>query len=96
MVEQPSASAVYATPIPPSVPLPPDPNEKTRRWVTFALVILLGTIILIAAAIMFIMLWYSIPDGAHFALDWMGIALGPVSALAGSAITFYLERARRS
>jgi hypothetical protein len=49
----------------------------------------------VSGVMLFLMVWYGITDGAQFVLNWLGIALGPVSALAGSAVTFYMERTRR-
>jgi hypothetical protein len=43
---------------------------------------------------LFVMLYFGV-DGAHFVLDWMGLALSPVAALAGSAVTFYMARSGR-
>jgi hypothetical protein len=90
----PSTGAVFATPLPPSIPLP-DPYEPARKGLTYALVGLLAAIVLISALMLYLMLRCHLGDGAHFVLDWMGIALGPVSALTGSAVTFYMERTRR-
>jgi hypothetical protein len=57
---------------------------------------MLAGIILISAVMLSVMLYCEVTDGAHFVLDWIGITLGPVAALAGSAVTFYMERSRRS
>jgi hypothetical protein len=91
----PPPGAVFATPLPPSIPLGPDPYEPARKWVTYALVILLAAIVAISALMLYLTLRCHFGEGAHFVLDWMGIALGPVSALTGSAVTFYMERTRR-
>lgn len=72
-----------------------DPYEITRKWLTYGLIWLLAGIMAVSGTMMFLMLWLHVPEGAHFVLDWLGISLGPVSALSGSAVTFYMERTRR-
>jgi len=72
-----------------------DPLAPDRRVIAY---ILLGTLagMLLASAIMLsLTLWLRISEGPHFVLDWMGLGLGPVAALAGSSVTFYMERSSR-
>jgi hypothetical protein len=69
-----------------------DTNAIARRRIAYGLVWLLAVTIGVSAIMLFVMLYCQIPEAAHFVLDWMGIALGPVGALTGSAVTFYMER----
>jgi hypothetical protein len=71
-----------------------DEHAPTRKWIAYGLIWLLVAIVIVSAIMLIITLYRGISDGPHFVLDWMGIALGPVSALAGSAVTFYMDRSR--
>jgi hypothetical protein len=90
-----SPERVFTAPQPPTLP-PLDPLEPARRAIAYGLLGMLAGIILISAVMLSVMLYCEVTDGAHFVLDWIGITLGPVAALAGSAVTFYMERSRRS
>jgi uncharacterized membrane protein YdjX (TVP38/TMEM64 family) len=71
-------------------------HATARRRIAYGLLWLLAVTIVISAMMLFVMLFLGIPDGAHFVLDWMGIALALIGALTGSAVTFYMERSGRS
>jgi hypothetical protein len=73
----------------------PDPHATARQRIAYGLVSLLAAAVAVSAGMLFMMLYWQIPEGAHFVLDWMGIALGPIAALTGSAVTFYMERSGR-
>ena len=72
-----------------------DTLAPAREAITYRLIWLLVGIIAASGVMIFVMLYCRINEGANFVLHWMGLALGPVAALAGSAVTFYMERPRR-
>lgn len=73
-----------------------DPFEKPRRIIAYHLIWLLIGIITASGAIMLVGLYRcSGTNEAEIVFRWMGLALGPVGALVGSAVTFYMERPRR-
>jgi hypothetical protein len=72
-----------------------DPIEKARKIIAFHLIWLLIGIISASGVGVFVLLLYSRDQAADIILRWMGLALGPVGALVGSAVTFYMERETR-
>jgi hypothetical protein len=57
---------------------------------------LLAGIIAASGLMMFALAWFNGNEGVDTVLRWMGLSLGPVGALVGSAVTFYMDRSRRS
>jgi hypothetical protein len=69
-----------------------DDAEATRKAIAFHLIWLLSGIIAGAGAMVFALIYLNAGDGVDTILRWMGLALGPVGALVGSAVTFYMRR----
>jgi hypothetical protein len=69
-----------------------DEAEATRKAIAFHLLRLLSGIIAGAAVMVFALIYLKSGDGVDTILRWMGLALGPVGALVGSAVTFYMRR----
>jgi hypothetical protein len=86
--------AAFAAPAPLRLPSLDDPHEPARKAITYRLIWLLIGIICGSGAMLFILLFCRIDGGVNPVLQWMGLALSPVAALAGSAVTFYMQRPR--
>jgi hypothetical protein len=69
-----------------------DDAEATRKAIAFQLIWLLMGIIAGAGAMVFVLIYLNGGEGVDTILRWMGLALGPVGALVGSAVTFYMRR----
>jgi hypothetical protein len=81
----------------PREPLPPpvDPRDPVRKWITYLLIWLLIGIIVTSGAMLIAMVLFRIDCPTDIIFHWMGLALGPVAALVGSTVTFYMGRSRR-
>ena len=87
--------AASAAPLPPRLPSLDDPHEPARKAIAYRLIWLLIGIIGGSGAMLFVLLIFKIDDSVEIILRWMGFVLSPVAALAGSAVTFYMERPPR-
>jgi hypothetical protein len=56
---------------------------------------LIGIIAVSGGMLILIFCYCQIDGASDVVFRWMGFALGPVAALTGSAVTFYMERSRR-
>jgi fluoride ion exporter CrcB/FEX len=92
------AVSVVAAPQPVYLAPPPDqdPLGNPRKVVTYCLIGILGGVLTVSAIMLSLMLLYHTTESAHFVLEFMGIALGAISALTGSAITFYMQGPNRN
>jgi hypothetical protein len=89
-----SRYAAFAAPPPLRLPSIDDPHESARKAIAYRLIWLMIGIICGSGAMLFIILFCRIDGGVNPVLQWMGLALSPVAALAGSAVTFYMQRPR--
>lgn len=72
-----------------------EPVEKARRIIAYHLIWLMIGIIAASGGAVFVLLLCGRDQSTDIILRWMGLGLGPVGALVGSAVTFYMERPRR-
>jgi hypothetical protein len=79
---------------PQPVPAAPDSRDPVRKWIAYLLIWLLIGIIAGSGLMLFAALKCHIDGAADVIFRWMGVALAPVAALAGAAVTFYMERGR--
>jgi hypothetical protein len=66
-----------------------------RKWIAYLLIGLLIGIIAASGTMLLVALLCHRDDASDVIFRWMGLALGPTGALAGSAVTFYMERGTR-
>jgi hypothetical protein len=76
------------------IPVPPtvieNPIEKARKIIAYHLIwLLIGIIAASGLGVLFLLL-FGRDDATEIIFRWLGLALGPVGALVGSAVTFYM------
>jgi hypothetical protein len=76
------------------IPAPPtvieNPIDKARKIIAYHLIWLLIGVIALSGFGVFFLLLFGRDEASDTILRWMGLALGPVGALVGSAVTFYM------